>query len=349
MTGSGCQVAPSSRLVGNLARMPNGERDWDGVRLHVVTGKGGTGKTTTAAALALALARGGKRVLLVEVENRQGLAQVFDAPPLSYSETKIANAPGGGTVMALSVEAKAALLEYLQLFYRLGRAASVLEKFGAVDFATTIAPGIRDVLLTGKVYEAVRRRENGRAVYDYVVLDAPPTGRIVRFLNVNAEVVGLTKVGPIRNQADSITTLLRSPQTVVHLVTLLEEMPVQETSDGARDLAAAGLPVGGVVVNLVREAVLPVRRLAAAGRGNLDADEVGAGLAEAGLPAGAAVVEALLIEAREHADRLALEKRERAEVELIGRPVYELPALAAGVDLGGLYLLAERLIEQGMA
>lgn len=329
--------------------MPNAERDWEGVRLHVVTGKGGTGKTTTAAALALALATGGKKVLLVEVEDRQGIAQVFDAPPLAYTETKIANAPGGGTVVGLAVGAKAALLEYLQMFYKLGRAANLLEKFGAIDFATTIAPGIRDVLLTGKVYEAVRRREAGRPTYDAVVLDAPPTGRIVRFLNVNSEVVDLARVGPIRHQADSITSLLRSPQTVVHLVTLLEEMPVQETADGVRDLSAAGLPVGGVVVNLVREAVLPVRRLAAAGKGRLDADEVSQGLAVAGLANTPSVVDGLLHEAAEHSERLALEKRERAAVEQIGRPVYDLPALAAGVDPGSLYLLAERLCEQGMA
>ena len=299
--------ALSDGHVGNLAVMSGAERDWDGVRLHVVTGKGGTGKTTTAAALALALASGGKKVLLVEVEDRQGIAQVFDVPPLGYVDHKIANAQGGGTVLGLAVEAKAALLEYLQLFYKLGRAANVLERFGAIDFATTIAPGIRDVLLTGKVYEAVRRRVGGRPVYDAVVLDAPPTGRIVRFLNVNAEVVGLARVGPIRHQADAITTLLRSPQTVVHVVTLLEEMPVQETGDGILALTAAGLPVG------------------------------------------AGVVDGLLVEAREHAARLALEKRERAAVDEIGRPVYELPLLAGGVDLGGLYLLAERLTEQGMA
>lgn len=341
--------ALSEGHVGSLKVMSSAERDWDGVRLHVVTGKGGTGKTTTAAALALALASGGKKVLLVEVEDRQGIAQVFDVPPLGYVAAKIANAQGGGAVLGLAVEAKAALLEYLQMFYKLGRAANLLERFGAIDFATTIAPGIRDVLLTGKVYEAVRRRVGGQPVYDAVVLDAPPTGRIVRFLNVNAEVVGLARVGPIRHQADSITALLRSPQTVVHVVTLLEEMPVQETGDGVLALAAAGLPVGGVVVNLVREAVLPVRRLAAAGKGTLDADEVTAGLAAAGLPYGAGVVDGLLVEAREHAARLALEKRERAAVDEIGRPVYELPLLAAGVDLGGLYLLAERLTEQGMA
>src|SRR5919107_5620314 len=127
-------------------------------RLHVVTGKGGTGKTTVAAALALALATGGRRVLLIEVEGRQGLAQLFDVPQLPYEERRVAVAAGGGEVLGLAVEPKAALLEYLQMFYKLGRAGTVLEKVGAVDFATTIAPGVRDVLLTGKVYEAVRRR-----------------------------------------------------------------------------------------------------------------------------------------------------------------------------------------------
>jgi anion-transporting ArsA/GET3 family ATPase len=330
------------------------DRDWDGVRLHVVTGKGGTGKTTVAAALALALASGGgqrRRVLLVEVEGRQGLAQLFDAPHLGYDERRLAAAPGGGEVFGLAVEPKAALLEYLQMFYKLGRAGGLLERFGAIDFATTIAPGVRDVLLTGKVYEAVRRRAHGRPVYDAVVLDAPPTGRIQRFLNVNTDVAGLARVGPIRSQADSIMTLLRSPQTAVHLVTLLEEMPVQETVDGVTALAEARLPVGGVVVNLVRDQILPVRRLPAAANGRLDAEEVAAGLAAAGLGHGPDDVQTLLAEAAGHAQRVALQRRERSVIDAMGRPVYQLPALlgAAGVDLGALYPLAEALREQGMA
>ncbi len=76
---------------------------------------------------------------------------------------------------------------------------------GAVDFATTIAPGLRDVLLTGKAVEVVRRRDKTASdSYDAVVLDAPPTGRIAKFLNVNSEMSGLAKAGPIRKHADLV-------------------------------------------------------------------------------------------------------------------------------------------------
>src|SRR5918996_2469903 len=239
-----------------------------GLRLHVVTGKGGTGKTTVAGALALALASDGQRVLLCEVEGRQGIAQLFDVPPLPYEERSIAvsarsGAAQGGEVYALAIDPESALLEYLAMYYRLGRAGKALDRFGVIDFATTIAPGVRDVLLTGKVYEAARRRtKDGDLVYDSIVLDAPPTGRIARFLNVNSEVAGLAKVGRIRRQADAIMTLLRSQRTAVHLVTLLEEMPVQETQDAIEELRAADLPVGSVIVNRRHRSPLDAAALA---------------------------------------------------------------------------------------
>jgi anion-transporting ArsA/GET3 family ATPase len=325
------------------------DTDWDGVRLHVVTGKGGTGKTTVAAALALALAIGGRKTLLVEIEGRQGIAQLFDCPPLPYEERKVAAAPGGGDVFALAVDAEEALLEYLDMYYHLGRAGRVLRRFGAIDFATTVAPGLRDVLLTGKIYEAVRRRPGGRHSYHAVVLDAPPTGRITRFLNVNSEVADLAKMGPVRHQADAIMTALRSPQTAVHIVTLLEEMPVQETVDGAAELTQAGLPVGGVVINMVRPPILAPADLAIAGEGRLDPLEVAKGLSAAGIDADEATVGALLAEAGERAALIALERSERTALAALDRPMYELPALEEGVDLGALYELAAVLREEGAA
>ncbi|HEY5249535.1 MAG TPA: ArsA-related P-loop ATPase [Dermatophilaceae bacterium] len=332
------------------------DTDWDGVRLHVVTGKGGTGKTTVAAALALALASEGRRVLLAEVEGRQGISQSFDVPPLAQTETRIAHAANGGEVFGLSVDAKAALLEYLQLYYKLGRAGGVLEKFGAIDFATTIAPGVRDVLLTGKIYEAVRRRRDHRAkgpgappAYDAVVLDAPPTGRVVRFLNVNHEVADLAKVGPIRSQANSITAMLKSPQTVVHLVTLLEEMPVQETVDTITELRAVGMPIGAIVINQVREEILTLDVLEAAARGAISRGQVKADLTRVHVRATDALVDGLLAEARDHAERVTLERDEAKVVADQGRPTYRLPALSEGVDTNGIRELAETLMTQGMA
>src|SRR6478609_4563475 len=323
--------------------------DWSRVRLHVVTGKGGTGKSTVAASLALGLAARGRQVLLCEVEGRQGIARMFDVDPLPYAERRIASGPGA--VHALHIDPESALLEYLAMYYKLGRAGRALDRFGVVEFATTIAPGVRDVLLTGKVFEAVQRNSrNKKAIrYDAVVLDAPPTGRIAQFLNVNNELAGLARMGPVKSQADTVMTLFRSPRTAVHLVTVLEEMPVQETADGIEELREARLPVGGVVVNLVRPRDLDASDLEAALEGNLDRDAIRADLKGAGVEDANGLVDGLADEARDHAERRALEDAQRALVADLDVPTYELPRLAGGVDLGGLYELAAALKEQGMA
>ena len=181
-----------------------------GVKLHVVSGKGGTGKTTVAAALALALAGEGRTVLLTEVEGRQGIAQLFDTAPLPYEERRVATGAGGGEVYALAVDPEAALLEYLEMFYNLRRAGSALKKLGAIDFATTIAPGLRDVLLTGKVMEAAtRERRGGGRLYDAVVLDAPPTGRVMIQVRRSGNLEGTPE--PDRRGADR-----RRPEHACH-------------------------------------------------------------------------------------------------------------------------------------
>ena len=305
-------------------------------RLHVVTGKGGTGKTTVAAALALGLAAAGRRILLVEVEGRQGIAQLFEVEPLPYQELRIAQVPGGGEVRALAVDPEEALLEYLDMFYHLGAAGRALRKVGAIDFATTIAPGLRDVLLTGKVKESTTRSREGRRVYDAVVLDAPPTGRIGRFLNVTAETARLAKVGPIKTQSEGVASLLRSPITAVHVVTLLEEMPVQEPLDAIAQPDALHISLGRIIVNGARPPLLTAGKVTKA--------ELRRGLTEAGLPADPATVNGLVAEAKAYLARHELEDPLRAELAEVRRPLVELPLLPEGADRAGLDQLAAALM-----
>jgi hypothetical protein len=346
------------------------DTDWDGVRLHVVTGKGGTGKTTVAAALALALASNGKPVLLMEVEGRQGIAQLFDVPPLPYEERQVAVAPAdngrpGGDVFALAVDPQSALVEYLEMFYNLRQAGRALTRFGVVDFATTIAPGLSDVLLTGKAAEAVRRKAHGSPVYGAVVMDAPPTGRISRFLNISSEVSGLAKVGPIRNHADTVQKVIRSAQTAVHFVTLLEEMPVQETLDGIaelREVGHGGLQPGGIIVNMVRRSwrslgdpADPADPAADAERPTPqvntahDTQALEVALKAVGLGDDAHLAADLAAELADEARTEQTQSARRKLLDAAGQPCYELPLISDGIDLAALYRLAKALREQGAA
>ena len=318
-------------------------------RLHFVTGKGGTGKTTLAASLGLALAGLGRRVLLVEVEGRQGFAQLFDTEPLPYAEQRIASAPNGGEVRALHIDVEAALLEYFEMFYNLGFAGRTLRRMGAIEFATTLAPGLRDVLLTGKIKECVGRTDSdGRHFYDAVVVDAPPTGRVVKFLDVTRALTDLAKTGPIRSQADGVVRLLHSGQTAVHIVTLLEEMPVRETLEAVAELDGADLRPGAVLINRVRPPRLPSRSVSPAADGRVDAARVRSGLAAAGLDLSEDTLEALVTETVEHAARVETEKTAREQLSESDLPSLELTELSGGVDVAALYELAESLRAQGV-
>ncbi len=318
-------------------------------RLHFVTGKGGTGKTTVAAALALTLAAGGRRVLLAEVEGRQGIAQLFDVPPLPYEEVKVATADGGGHVNALAIDLEAAFLEYLDMFYNLGIAGRAMRRVGAIEFATTIAPGLRDVLLTGKIKEAaVRLDANKRPAYDAIVVDSPPTGRITRFLDVTKALSDIAKGGPVHSQAEGVVKLLHSELTAIHLVTLLEALPIQETIEAIEELEALELPVGSVIVNRNIPVFLPRDALGPAADGVIDADAVRAGLSKAGIAMADNEFAGLLTETIEHASRIRARAESATELEGLHVPRLDLPTVADGVDLGSLYELAEVLAQQGV-
>jgi anion-transporting ArsA/GET3 family ATPase len=319
------------------------------VRLHFVTGKGGTGKSTIAAALALTLAAGGRKVLLIEVEGRQGIAQLFDVPPLPYQELKIATAERGGQVNALAMDIEAAFLEYLDMFYNLGIAGRAMRRIGAIEFATTIAPGLRDVLLTGKIKETVIRVDKNRLpVYDAIVVDAPPTGRIARFLDVTKAVSDLAKGGPVHSQAEGVVKLLHSDQTAIHLVTLLEALPVQETLEAIEELAEMKLPIGSVIVNRNIPTYLEPTDLAKAAEGDVDADSVREGLAKAGIKLSDSDFAGLLTETIQHATRITARAENAQQLDALQVPRLELPAISDGVDLGSLYELSESLAQQGV-
>lgn len=314
-----------------------------------MTGKGGTGKSTVAAALALTLASGGRKVLLVEVEGRQGIAQLFDVPPLPYKELKIATAEHGGQVNALAIDIEAAFLEYLDMFYNLGIAGRAMRRIGAIEFATTIAPGLRDVLLTGKIKESVVRVGKDKLpVYDAIVVDAPPTGRIVRFLDVTRAVSDLAKGGPVYSQAEGVVKILHSDHTAIHLVTLLEALPMQETMEAIDELQGLGLPIGSVIVNRNIAAYLQPDDLTKAAEGDVDADAVRSGLAAAGIKLSDADFAGLLTETIQHATRLTARAANAEQLDELKVSRLELPTIADGVDLGSLYELSESLAQQGV-
>jgi len=306
-------------------------------------------KSTIAAALALTLAAGGRKVLLIEVEGRQGIAQLFDVPPLPYQELKIATAERGGQVNALAIDIEAAFLEYLDMFYNLGIAGRAMRRIGAIEFATTIAPGLRDVLLTGKIKESVVRVDKNRLpVYDAVVVDAPPTGRIARFLDVTKAVSDLAKGGPVHSQSQGVVKLLHSDQTAIHLVTLLEALPVQETLEAIEELAEMELPIGSVIVNRNIPTYLEPVDLAKAAEGDVDADSVQAGLEMAGIKLSDKDFAGLLTETIQHATRIAARAETAQQLDALHVPRLELPAISDGVDLGSLYELSESLAQQGV-
>jgi anion-transporting ArsA/GET3 family ATPase len=213
------------------------------LKLVFVTGKGGTGKTTVASALALFASQRGKRVLICEVDAKGDVAGFYEAPPTGFNEREIL--PG---LFAMTMDTEASLREYLKLQLRIPVVGRIGPLAKAFDFVATAAPGVREILTVGKPVYEVRERH-----YDLVVVDAPASGHIIGLLAAPQAINNLVKVGLIRSQTDWLLEILSDPLlTGLVAVCTPEEMPVNETIElAARVREETTVALSAVVVNRV--------------------------------------------------------------------------------------------------
>ncbi|MET0739320.1 MAG: ArsA-related P-loop ATPase [Acidimicrobiales bacterium] len=304
-------------------------------RVVIVAGKGGVGKTTVTAALARAAARQGRRALIVEVEGKSGLANMFGTEDLGYDEITLADADeaaGTADIRARTLTSDEAMLEYLES-HGMSRVAKRLVSSGAIDTLATAAPGIKDILVLGKV-KALERADEGT----FIVLDAPAAGHAITFLRAARGLLDAVRVGPIHNQAVEVMELLTdADRCQVVLVTLPEETPVNELVETAFNLEdQVGVALGPVVVNGLYPA-----------RPGLDRDPATAA-AQAGVTLREGEAEALAAAAdfRRHRVQLQTEQVGRLADQL-PLPQLRLPFLF-GAELGPaeVDLLAATLVDQ---
>ena len=228
-------------------------------RVVIVIGKGGVGKTTVSAALARAASLAGLNSLVVEIEGKGGLTSAFEHPDeLDYREVVLHpgdQAKGEGEVRGRTLRADEALVEYLE-DHAMGRLSKRLLSGGAIDVVATAVPGIKDILVLGKVKQLEREHPA-----DLIVLDAPASGHAISFLAGAGSLLDAVRAGPIRAQAQDVVDLLTDEERCqVLVVTLAEEMPVNEAAEVAAAVEdRVGAHLGPVIVNGVypRRAALP--------------------------------------------------------------------------------------------
>ncbi len=295
-------------------------------RLVLVTGKGGVGKSSVAAALALVGARRGRRVLVCEVNAQERVAPLLGAPPSGPAIREVG--PGLSTV---NVTPDEAMREYGLQVLKFRTIYEAVFENRVVRYFLRVVPSLAELVMLGKILHEVRSQEEGRPRWDLVVVDAPSTGHAVQLLRTPAALLDTVPPGPLRRDAQWMRDLLVDPAvTALALVTLPEEMPVNEAIDldqQVRDLL--GIPRGALLVNAV-----PEPRFAAGEQERLAARQ------DDPPPLGPAA-RAADLQARRAEQAARQVARARAAIDL---PVLVLPLLATPVwDRGAVEALADAL------
>lgn len=217
-------------------------------RLWIVSGKGGVGKTTAAAALALLASRQGLKVLLVETHGLSHLAELFKVEDVGYEAKSVKN-----DISLFRIDAESSFEEYVlrQVKFQFVYNAVFNNKY--VRHFIDAAPGLTELLTIGKVWALVEdeARQGKKPSFDLVIVDAPSTGHSLSLLTVPQVVVDAIRVGPLKSNAQDVLTLLRdSSKTLTWLVTLPEEMPVNEAVEMDEKLEGqAKVGVGPILLN----------------------------------------------------------------------------------------------------
>ncbi len=223
-----------------------------------MTGKGGVGKTTVAAALGIAAARAGKRVVVCEVADQERLTAAFGLPPAGFREVEVEP-----DLHVFSVNPEDAISEWLRYQLRSRTLAGLLGGSRIFQYLATAAPGLAEMVTIGKIWELAQleRKTPSAAPYDLVIVDAPATGHGIALLRAPRTFGDIARVGPIAHQAEIVDGFVRDPtSTAAIAVALAEEMPVSETLElEARLRDELGVELDRVFVN----AVLPDRLTAA--------------------------------------------------------------------------------------
>jgi hypothetical protein len=228
-------------------------------RVIFVAGKGGTGRTTITAALALLAAKAGKRVLAIDVDAKGDLAAALGSPPSGFAPRVVQH-----NLSVLELRTDESFQEYLNIYFKVPRVTRLTPLARVFDFIATGVPGPRDMLVVGKIaYEERRKESNGSPVWDLILVDSAAGGQVESHLAAAHAMLTLVKGGVIRSQVEWIDALVRdSRRTTVVLCALPEEMPVTEAIELQERLhKGAGVAVDVCILNRATiDAITPAQR-----------------------------------------------------------------------------------------
>ena len=315
-------------------------------KILIISGKGGVGKTTVAAALALVAARNGRKVCVADVDRKGTLPKLFGSRQLTYDGTEMF--PG---VWGLNIVPEDALAEYLKAQYHMKRISKVFLSSHFVDFITTAAPGLKDILVLGKVWYLEQNQGSGpRHGFDTIIVDAPASGHMLTFLSAPVGLSDAVRLGPVHRQADWLNSMLQDPKrTRAHFVTLAEEMPVSETLETSHALNnRVKMSQGIVFANGIYSELLSPQEEKTLAQASKDGGLLRQEAKAAGLSLDQEDVDELIgyaefLQARRTIQSAYLKKLRKG----LSEPVLELPfVFSAGLALPDIEILADVIEEQ---